>query len=68
MGLFSKVQMAQIMASAEKSKKLEEPPPKTKVNAKNLSAKINEISAKVVEHFKDSKAELKMLTFEQIEK
>lgn len=58
MGLFSKVQMAQIMASAEKSKQLEEPPPKTKVNAKNLSAKINEISAKVVEHFKDSKAEL----------
>ena len=58
MGLFSKIQMAQIMASAEKSKKLEEPPPKTKVNAKNLSAKINEISAKVVEHFKDSKAEL----------
>lgn len=58
MGLFSKVQMAQIMASAEKSKKLEDPPPKTKVNAKNLSAKINEISAKVVEHFKDSKAEL----------
>lgn len=58
MGLFSKVQMAQILASAEKSKKLEEPPPKKKINPKNLTAKLNEISAKVLEHFKDSEAEL----------
>ena len=58
MGLFSKVQMAQIQESAKKSKQLAEAPKKKSVNAKSINAKVEAMSAKVLEHFKDSKAEL----------
>lgn len=58
MGLFSKVQMAQIQESAKKSKQLAEAPKKKSVNAKSVNAKVEAMSAKVLEHFKDSKAEL----------
>lgn len=57
MGLFSKVQMEQIQAAAKKSAQPKEPT-KKKTSAKSINAKVDAISAKVLEHFKDSKAEL----------
>ena len=56
MGLFSKMQIAQIVDSAKKCEHLEET--KKSVSAKSINHELNTISAKVREHFKESKAEL----------
>lgn len=57
--------MEQINAAAKKSKQLAESTTKKKTSAKSINSKIEAISAKVLEHFKDSKAEL-ITTQEQL--
>lgn len=57
--------MEQINAAAKKSKQLAENTTKKKTSAKSINSKIEAISAKVIEHFKDSKAEL-ITTQEQL--
>lgn len=57
MGLFSKVQMEQINAAAKKCTQVTEPK-KKKTSAKSINSKVDAMSAKVLEHFKDSNAEL----------
>lgn len=54
MGLFTKLKLEQIDQAAKNSKKLVDIKPK--VNTRSITAKLDEISAKVQEHFKDSKA------------
>ena len=54
MGLFSKLQKEQILAAAKKSQQTFEQ--KKPQNARSIKTKIEEISATVIEHFKDSQA------------
>ena len=56
MGLFSKSDANLIKTAAVKSQQVAEP--KKQVNARSVKDSINAISEKVVQHFKDSKAEL----------
>lgn len=56
MGLFSKLQKDKLIATAVKSQTIEAP--KKHINARSIKTQIDEISAKVLEHFPDSKAQL----------
>lgn len=57
MGLFSRAQIAQVNAIAEKSKaSLEQSAPKTARSTKGLNAELKAMSDAVIEYFKDSKA------------
>jgi DNA polymerase I-like protein with 3'-5' exonuclease and polymerase domains len=55
-GLFSKITEEQMMSAAKRSQQIAEP--KKQVNARSIKEQINAMSEKVLEHFKDSKAEL----------
>lgn len=56
LGLFSQAQLDIINATAVKSKHLADPP--KPIRSKSVNAELDEISKKVIEYFKDSKAEL----------